>query len=303
MDRKNFMFKLTACCFFCVYLQSALAYQSAPSSARSVPVAGPSLVTNANGTRVDFKDAAEIALLRAQVKSSKEYQDTLLNIVCWSLSGTLAIALLLAGFGWWSNFKIYEADKKRLSDDFEARIIKLKSDLELKAMSFNSELEKIVDEKNAQYFERIQKETLVLRSEIPSVRSEFLERLALIEKPIQGLSKKTIDNEKSVYDLEATLRDVEENIWEMKGVWPNVLLTQGQRVRAAIRADNKYQVEGALEDMVETIEKMIKIGKSVDQNFVKLFTSAVKNASESNPIEVTKVLESFSKIKVENAPE
>lgn len=299
MDGKR-MARVVLYCFFCIS-QSTLASQPASSSSTgSISVPKASAVASAHQASAESLDAEQIALLREQVKSGKEYQNSLLNVVCWSLSGTLAIALLLAGFGWWSNFKIYEADKKRLSEDFEAKLIKLKSDLEVRKLEHRSELEKSMDEKNAQNFERVQQEAQALRAEIPSLRSEFLDRLALVEEPIKDLSKTSAQIEKSVYNLEASLRDVEENIWEMQGLWGNVLLTQGQRVRAASKAGNKYQVEGALRDMVETIEQIVDLKQDIDQDLVRLFTSAVKSASESNPIEVKMVLDALSKVNVIN---
>lgn len=74
----------------------------------------------------------QVKILESQLQVMKDYQSSLLDTVYWALGGVFLIVGLLLGFGWFSNFRIYERDKETL-----------KADLELVVRSKGDELEKL----------------------------------------------------------------------------------------------------------------------------------------------------------------
>jgi hypothetical protein len=84
-------------------------------------------------TTFTAKEREELAVLRAQLQVMTSYDQRLLATVYWALGalGTLGAAII--GFGWFTNFKIYERDKdalrSALSADIQAELAKLRSEL------------------------------------------------------------------------------------------------------------------------------------------------------------------------------
>ncbi|WP_313442759.1 hypothetical protein [Stenotrophomonas sp.] len=76
----------------------------------------------------------EVALLRAQLQYSKDFQDSLLSTVYWALGGTFVLVGLLLGFGWFANFKVYERDKIAMKTELEALIIAKITDLNISSV-------------------------------------------------------------------------------------------------------------------------------------------------------------------------
>ncbi|WP_421207204.1 hypothetical protein [Aeromonas sp. 601027] len=54
----------------------------------------------------------EFEELKIENKIMKEFHEKILDTVYWSLGSVFGILALLLGFGWWSNFKLHEKDKK-----------------------------------------------------------------------------------------------------------------------------------------------------------------------------------------------
>jgi len=56
----------------------------------------------------------ELILAKAELAASLRFQDQVLTTVYWSLGTIAGLAILLVGYGWWSNFRIYDRDKQSL---------------------------------------------------------------------------------------------------------------------------------------------------------------------------------------------
>lgn len=63
------------------------------------------------------KEAEKVAILQAQLELMRQYDQRLLETVYWSLGGMVTIVVLVAGFGWFANFRLYEHDKKALKQE------------------------------------------------------------------------------------------------------------------------------------------------------------------------------------------
>lgn len=63
--------------------------------------------------------ARHIEVVLEENRLLKEFQDSLLSTVHWSLTVVVTMLLVLAGINWFANFKFYERDKTQLKDDLE----------------------------------------------------------------------------------------------------------------------------------------------------------------------------------------
>ncbi len=61
-------------------------------------------------------------LLQGELKAIREYHDSLLDTVHWSLGIVFGLVLLIIGSSWYTNFRLYEADKTRILEEVERKI-------------------------------------------------------------------------------------------------------------------------------------------------------------------------------------
>lgn len=82
-----------------------------------VPSSPASATASSSGT------TAEIALLRSQLADAQRFQEQVLSTVYWSLGTLGGVALLLVGFGWFTNFRVYERDRLALERELRGQLI------------------------------------------------------------------------------------------------------------------------------------------------------------------------------------
>lgn len=75
---------------------------------------------------------AEIQVLEAQLQLMESYQDRFLSTVYWALGTVATLALVLVGFGWLVNFRLYEREKAALSQELENSLREKSATLEVK---------------------------------------------------------------------------------------------------------------------------------------------------------------------------
>jgi hypothetical protein len=63
--------------------------------------------------------SSELAVLRAQLETTRQFQDSFMNMVQWTLGSAIAVALALAGFGWYTNRANYDRDRRALEQEAE----------------------------------------------------------------------------------------------------------------------------------------------------------------------------------------
>jgi hypothetical protein len=59
----------------------------------------------------------ERELLLRQIKTIEGFDDKILKTVHWALGAVFAVAALLVGYGWFTNFKMGEKDRQRLKEE------------------------------------------------------------------------------------------------------------------------------------------------------------------------------------------
>jgi hypothetical protein len=66
----------------------------------------------------------KLDVMKAEVAASQHFQEQVLSTVYWSLSTVVVLAVLLVGYGWLTNFKIYDRDKQLLEQELRTLISK-----------------------------------------------------------------------------------------------------------------------------------------------------------------------------------
>lgn len=246
------MKKIIFTLFIYIGLSTIAIAQVAPNMAKSTVMPGKTIVEQQNE-----KLKEQILELKIQNEITNKFQSSILSTVYWSLGFLGTIATLLVGFGWWSNFKIHEKDKESIKNE----ALSLITDFESK---WNASISEFRREDTVQYEKRMQdvlnyadKITDKITLEVKDINqyiSQIKDELKQVD--IEVKSNKS-DNVKHNHTQDYALRLVEIEVWGIKGVHSNVLLTLAQGLRSALNLDDK-DVEFLLVQIEEKLEELVK---------------------------------------------
>jgi hypothetical protein len=283
-----------------ILVLSLLSYsltESATQRQAQSPSATSAAAASASPRDVALKLEAEITLLREQNKLIREFQNSILDTVFWALAGVVTIAIALAVFGWWSNFKVYENDKRRLQDDLNARMNELGASLLLKFESGRGDLERAIESKNAAFLNKLLLDTSEIRAEVGTLRTEVSSQQTNLRVAIEDVTKALQQAKQTDLLTMVYLRQAEEYIWELKNIPSNILITQSQALEAANDAQLPSQIKSILDRMKSTIQKFyVAKNASLGENARKILETEISLAAKTNPIEAAEVIEMLRKV-------
>ena len=82
----------------------------------------------------------EIAVLKAQLESSRQFHDSFVSMVQWAFGTAIAITLLLAAFGWFTNKSNYDRDRLLLSQQVQMIREEIQTAFNERTQTFKAEL-------------------------------------------------------------------------------------------------------------------------------------------------------------------
>ena len=185
------------------------------------------LVTGVAEVTSPAADSAKIEALRAQLRTIELYNDRLLSTVHWSLGVVGGIAVLLLGFGWYTNFKVYERDKAALVDELRTRL--------------DTEMNRVETELEARMAERFQELTAKTESLVAALRNSLSSSIDLNTKRIAELSYEAIR--------------AEARYWEAKEVPSNALTRYLSMLSYGQKEDDANKIGQALEGIRKQLEE------------------------------------------------
>lgn len=125
--------------------------------------------------------------LKIENRITKDFYDSLLNTIYWSLGTVFGVSALLLGFGWWSNFKLHEKDKRS-----------------------------IIDELSLMISERGNEQSSALNNEIKSIRDEIGVALISINERIDSARTLNEEQSKNINEIDVKLATIDNLISENK---------------------------------------------------------------------------------------
>jgi len=264
-------------------------------------VASNASIATISSTTGRVRDDPEVISIQAQNKIIKEYHSSLLDTVYWALAGVATMALLLAGFGWFTNFKFYEADKQRLKEEFLSRNNEFEAKLMGHVTTAQSATLREIELKLEAFMDRLGTNSVELRAEIAKITSTIEARITELDKSQKRHEEDNLEIVKNIASCEADLREVEENIWDIKKVPSNILITQSQGLRAAVKADNRFQVKNILNRMTETIETaFLSKNTPISPDALNIVTKTLNERMEYDAIPISGVLAKVNEILVKD---
>ncbi|ELN6935675.1 hypothetical protein RZY63_000907 [Vibrio alginolyticus] len=260
-------------------------------------------------TKIESQVTVDSKLIRtledqlAQVKIKndllKEYQSSLLSTVYWSLSFLGGITVLLIGYGWWSNTKIHEKDKQEIKQEVSNLLNEWEVKIKLDSTEFIKEQSKNIDTKIGRVFDQLKetekstKEQLDKYSEDSKTINKLLaEKVVLLESSASSLKS-------SQALIRSDISDIEERLWDTRGVISNVLLTQAEGIENALELTSDARIQLILKRLKDTLVKLLN---SPNPELKPYFINTIKNAltklDGKYAVEVSEALELLDKIKV-----
>jgi hypothetical protein len=175
-------------------------------------------------------DSVTITVLRAQNALLREYQQSLLSTVYWSLGGLGVIAGLLLGFGWFANFRVYERDKTALRQDLLG----------------------VIREENAKEQGRITQSLAESQRQLTERFTKLEEATVTAGKSAaeavgQQLARTKASLEKQIVELELNLAEQEADKWRSEEVYTNELRVAVQMIKLAQTLERDFFVSRALD--------------------------------------------------------
>lgn len=200
---------------------------SQPEVALQLPVEG-SPHTSESGD-----SAATVASLQSQIEVLREYHGHLLATVYWSLATVGGLTVVLLGFGWYVNLRVYDRDKRALIQELKGAMAEenaaLKQGLEEGARKFASSVEERLRVRERQVAEAGEAAASVVHA-----------KLAGDNRRIQ----------QEILELRFVITEMEADSWRAKKVHSNELRALLKMVATAQSLQYDFWVSGALDRML-----------------------------------------------------
>jgi hypothetical protein len=223
-------------------------------------------------------------LLQGGLTAIREYHSSLLDTVYWSLGLVFGLVLLIIGSSWYSNFRLYEADKARLLEEAERKIAEANSRISRDLQMLSSNLSDKVDRDTVALTNRLSTEIERMRSDNKDAERKISSDLKELEEALGLFLKIT---ESIGVQLNRTSLDTQlntERIWELKGNPIKVLLAQFLGLDGAVRAGNPNSIKACLERMKDNLSSsVLPSGKKIPSSVLEALQRTLVHIRDNGP--------------------
>ncbi|TVT88015.1 hypothetical protein [Pseudomonas sp. RGB] len=196
----------------------------------------------------------ELKILKEKNTLISDFQNSLISIVIWSLSAVVSVVILLVGASLFTNFKLHEKDVQRIQTDYDAKIKIFRSEVEASLAKAGQEMVNTQEARSQQDLNRMLDQAAQVRSQFEIVRLSLEEKFDQLLSGTMKFEAKLDSVEKNQIALRAELRKAETQIWEIKKIPANVLISSLQGLDAALASGDKWRIE----DFFKQIKHVIK---------------------------------------------
>lgn len=221
-------------------------------------------------------------LQQGELKAIREYHSSLLDTVYWTLGIVLGLVLIIIGSSWYTNFRLYEADRARILEEVERRVAEANSRSSRDMQMLSSNLSDKVDRDILALASRVSTEIDRMRSDNKDADRQISSQLKELEEAFEIFLKfpSAIKEQLNRINLNTQLNT--ERIWELKGNPIKVLLAQFLAFDGAMRTGDNDSIKSVLERMKDNLANSVlpgdkKISSSVLEALQKTLVHAINN--------------------------
>lgn len=238
--------------------------------------------------------------LKAQNNLIKDYHDTLIDTVYWTIGSVFAILIVLISYSGFTSFRINQQKLNEIREELQNTV---KSNV-LENKKYSTELISQFSEKlksqNDIVLEKVDKAIENQKSLLFQIIEKPEKNIESLEKEIESLTKLSLRNKTGLDSLETHLRMVEESIWEIKKIPTNILLTQAQGIVSAIKSEDNNLVSLVARRIKSTLETYYNSDQySVSEFTYKTLVSAIESAEKIDPILISQIKTLLTKVKID----
>lgn len=190
------------------------------------------------------KEVVDYDLIQIQLELIQLFDQRLLSTVYWSLGAIVTLAVLVAGFSWFSNFRLYERDKDALRLEIQRTIVHIQSDIE---HNMTSKSNKLGENLKVFLSSEISGEVSVLRTKLDRISTKY-------------------------QTLNISAQVQEAKIWELKGVHNNALSCFRSALDIAIDGDQSQYYSSILSGIMSATEQVDGISNFIVTDFAETFS-------------------------------
>lgn len=221
-------------------------------------------------------------LQQGELKAIREYHSSLLDTVYWTLGIVLGLVLVIIGSSWYTNFRLYEADRARMLEEVERKIAEANSMVSRDLRMLSNNLSDKADRDLLALASRLSSEIERLRSDNKDANIRLSTEIKELEEAFQIFLKfpDVIKEQLNRVSLDTQLNT--EHIWELKGNPVKVLLSQFLAFDAAVGTGDNASIKAALERMKDNLRNaVLPSGKKVPSNVLDVLRKSLARARDN----------------------
>jgi signal transduction histidine kinase len=240
---------LTIAALFVAVHSNAVAQASAPSSSITQTTTVAAVTT-------------ELTVVKADLEASRRFQEQVLSTVYWSLGVVAALAVLLVGYGWWTNFRVYDRDRQLLDRELRAMV-------QYEARRIADEQRATADKQAAELSQSLAKAVTTAEAHASAVLKTLVdEALKKIAAQVSQLkdSDRELRNDLRNLQLAAELEKRQKD--RSAGSFRNALQGSVTALELAIKTGDEYEIGNVLDFIAEDVNSILGGKDSPVDNFL-----------------------------------
>lgn len=204
------------------------------------------------------------------------YFEQMLSVILWSLATVVTLAVLLVGYGWYVNSRVYERDRAMLMDEVQ-RTARRHAD------TTRAELDKAFDDALARY-----------RLSAEEQRQALATFQANIERTAQSTLAAHLDaNTESIRRLEFDVAHLQAETWKNQRVFENALSCGVEMLDVANKLRSPYHRDIALTEIHRDLEKIVADDARIASATLSQLEVALMHAPPTEHQQLRRAIDAF----------
>ncbi|MES2462056.1 MAG: hypothetical protein V4671_15840 [Armatimonadota bacterium] len=245
----------------CAFIFGLLFLVASPASAQVK--AGTSKAAPVTKPARDVVPDTEVAVLRAQLQTMKDYDGRLLGTVYWSLAGMFSVIFVVLGAGYFINFRSYERDREAIKDsilnEVRAELVAQHATEKAEIDLFHANAEKMIDTGLSEIPAKLEESS---KKAVAGVEESSKKAVAGVEqsskKAVADIERKIEVMQSDVNDMKFDLLKIEAVRWRETGVFNNALRTECETIQFLKQVKRDYWLGQRVENIKSDLNRLIK---------------------------------------------
>jgi hypothetical protein len=209
----------------------------ATSARAQAPAPSPAAAAASSVTAADAS-SLEIAVLRAQIETTRQFQDNFISMAQWTLGTAIVVALAIGGFAWYTNKSNYDRDRESLAREVKALGTELRAEIQSHIGEQAQKLERNLDAREKALTEGLAK----------AIDAKLDAKLSAVRRQLRDVAR-------DLHVLQESALKYEVQKWIDKGVQTNALRKLADLLEHQIK-------RGAAEYFIsQTLEQIMTLAK------------------------------------------